>query len=83
VGGSSVDNEQIMFGYSVTRLIDPNKVATTRARDRRCDHSQETNRHGVISTGIKTREGFTRSRRRINRDMMSPASMLRSITIQQ
>ena len=28
VGGHSVDNEQIMFGYSVTGVIDPNKVAT-------------------------------------------------------
>jgi selenide,water dikinase len=27
IGGHSVDNEQIMFGYSVTGLIDPNKVA--------------------------------------------------------
>src|SRR5689334_24406410 len=25
IGGHSVDNEQIMFGYSVTGLIDPNK----------------------------------------------------------
>src|SRR5258708_23429012 len=28
VGGHSVDNEQIMFGYSVTRAIDPNHVST-------------------------------------------------------
>ena len=28
VGGHSVDNEQIMFGYSVTGVIDPNRVAT-------------------------------------------------------
>ena len=28
LGGHSVDNEQIMFGYSITGLIDPNKVAT-------------------------------------------------------
>ena len=28
VGGHSVDNEQIMFGYSVTGTIDPNRVAT-------------------------------------------------------
>jgi selenide,water dikinase len=27
IGGHSVDNEQIMFGYSVTGFIDPNKVA--------------------------------------------------------
>jgi selenide,water dikinase len=28
IGGHSVDNEQIMFGYSVTGIIDPSKVAT-------------------------------------------------------
>jgi selenide, water dikinase len=28
VGGHSVDNEQIMFGYSITGVIDPNHVAT-------------------------------------------------------
>ena len=28
LGGHSVDNQQIMFGYSVTGVIDPNKVAT-------------------------------------------------------
>jgi selenide,water dikinase len=28
LGGHSVDNQQIMFGYAVTGIIDPNKVAT-------------------------------------------------------
>src|SRR5207244_12186893 len=28
IGGHSVDNEQIMFGYSVTGVIDPKHVAT-------------------------------------------------------
>lgn len=28
VGGHSVDNEQIMFGYAITGLIDPRKIAT-------------------------------------------------------
>lgn len=27
IGGHSVDNQQIMFGYSVTGVIDPNKIA--------------------------------------------------------
>src|SRR5262245_25574648 len=54
VGGHSVDNEQIMFGYSVTGVIDPNKVATT-SGSRPGDviilpHPIGT---GVISTGIK------------------------------
>jgi selenide,water dikinase len=28
IGGHSVDNEQIMFGYSVTGIIDPGKIAS-------------------------------------------------------
>jgi selenide,water dikinase len=28
IGGHSVDNQQIMFGYAVTGVIDPNKIAT-------------------------------------------------------
>ncbi len=28
IGGHSVDNSEIMFGYSITGVIDPNKVAT-------------------------------------------------------
>ena len=34
IGGHSVDNQQIMFGYAVTGVIDPNKVARTRERNR-------------------------------------------------
>jgi selenide,water dikinase len=54
VGGHSVDNEQIMFGYSVTGVIDPNKVATN-AGARPGDSIILTKPigTGVISTGIK------------------------------
>lgn len=54
VGGHSVDNEQIMFGYSVTGVIDPNKVATN-AGARAGDVLILTKPigTGVISTGIK------------------------------
>lgn len=54
VGGHSVDNEQIMFGYSVTGVIDPNKVATN-AGARQGDAIILTKPigTGVISTGIK------------------------------
>jgi selenide, water dikinase len=54
VGGHSVDNEQIMFGYSVTGVIDPNKVATN-AGARPGDTLILTKPigTGVISTGIK------------------------------
>jgi len=54
VGGHSVDNEQIMFGYSVTGVIDPNHVATnsgTRPGD--VIILTKPIGTGVISTGIK------------------------------
>jgi selenide, water dikinase len=54
LGGHSVDNEQIMFGYSVTGIIDPDKVATN-AGARAGDVIILTKPigTGVISTGIK------------------------------
>lgn len=54
LGGHSVDNEQIMFGYSVTGVIDPNKVASN-AGARAGDVIILTKPigTGVISTGIK------------------------------
>jgi len=54
VGGHSVDNEQIMFGYSVTGVIDPNHVATN-ASAQPGDVILLTKPigTGVISTGIK------------------------------
>jgi selenide,water dikinase len=54
VGGHSVDNEQIMFGYSVTGVIDPNKVATNAgARPGELIILTKPIGTGVISTGIK------------------------------
>jgi selenide, water dikinase len=54
LGGHSVDNEQIMFGYSVTGLIDPNKVATNAgARPGDVVILTKPIGTGVISTGIK------------------------------
>jgi selenide, water dikinase len=54
VGGHSVDNEQIMFGYSVTGVIDPNKVATNAgARPGEMIILTKPIGTGVISTGIK------------------------------
>jgi selenide,water dikinase len=54
VGGHSVDNEQIMFGYSVTGVIDPNKVATNAgARPGEIIILTKPIGTGVISTGIK------------------------------
>ena len=54
IGGHSVDNEQIMFGYSVTGLIDPNQVATNSgARAGDVIILTKPIGTGVISTGIK------------------------------
>ena len=54
LGGHSVDNEQIMFGYSVTGVIDPNKIATNSgARPGDIVILTKPIGTGVISTGIK------------------------------
>jgi selenide,water dikinase len=54
IGGHSVDNEQIMFGYSVTGVIDPNKVATNAgARPGDVLILTKPIGTGIISTGIK------------------------------
>ena len=54
IGGHSVDNEQIMFGYSVTGVIDPNKVARNAgARPGDVIILTKPIGTGVISTGIK------------------------------
>jgi selenide,water dikinase len=54
IGGHSVDNEQIMFGYSVTGLIDPNKIAkNSGAQPGDVIILTKPIGTGVISTGIK------------------------------
>jgi len=54
IGGHSVDNEQIMFGYSVTGVIDPNKVATNSgAQPGDAIILTKPLGTGVISTAIK------------------------------
>src|SRR5687767_3553166 len=54
IGGHSVDSEQIMFGYAVTGVIDPKKIASN-AGARAGDVVILTKAigTGVISTGIK------------------------------
>jgi selenide, water dikinase len=54
IGGHSVDNAQIMFGYSVTGVIDPNRIASN-AGARAGDAIILTKPlgTGIISTGIK------------------------------
>ena len=54
IGGHSVDNEQIMFGYAVTGVIDPGKIATNAgARPGDVIILTKPIGTGVISTGIK------------------------------
>ena len=54
LGGHSVDNEQIMFGYSVTGVIDPHRVATNAgAQPGDVIILTKPIGTGVISTGIK------------------------------
>jgi selenide,water dikinase len=54
IGGHSVDNEQIMFGYSVTGVIHPEEVATNSgARPGDVLILTKPIGTGVISTGIK------------------------------
>jgi selenide, water dikinase len=54
VGGHSVDNEQIMFGYSITGVIDPARIATNSgAQPGDVIILTKPIGTGVISTGIK------------------------------
>jgi len=54
VGGHSVDNQQIMFGYAVTGTIDPRRVVTNRgARAGDVLLLTKPVGTGVVSTGIK------------------------------
>jgi selenide,water dikinase len=54
VGGHSVDNAQIMFGYAVTGVIDPARVVTNRgARPGEALILTKPVGTGVVSTGIK------------------------------
>lgn len=54
LGGHSVDNQQIMFGYAVTGVIDPNQVATNAgARPGDVIILTKPIGTGVVSTGIK------------------------------
>lgn len=54
LGGHSVDNEQIMFGYSVTGIIDPRKVAANSGvRENDAIILTKPIGTGIISTAIK------------------------------
>ncbi|MDQ3745472.1 MAG: selenide, water dikinase SelD [Acidobacteriota bacterium] len=64
VGGHSVDNQQIMFGYAVTGTIDPRRVVTNRgARAGDALLLTKPIGTGVISTGIKFGKANTEAMR--------------------
>jgi selenide,water dikinase len=57
IGGHSVDNKQIMFGYSVTGIIDPRKIATNSgARPGDVVVLTKPIGTGVISAGIRVQK---------------------------
>ena len=62
LGGHSVDNQQIMFGYAVTGVIDPARVVTNRgARPGDALLLTKPVGTGVVSTGIKSSPSTIRS----------------------
>jgi selenide, water dikinase len=75
IGGHSVDNSQIMFGYSVTGVIDPNKVATNAgARPGDVIILTKPIGTGVISTGIKFGKAATEVVAESVATMLTPGS---------
>jgi selenide, water dikinase len=75
VGGHSVDNEQIMFGYSVTGVIDPNKIARNAgAQPGDAIILTKPLGTGVISTGIKRGEASADVVKNSIATMLTPGS---------
>ena len=73
IGGHSVDSEQIMFGYSVTGVIDPTKIATNAgARPGDVIILTKPIGTGVISTGIKLGKASDRTVAASVETMMTP-----------
>lgn len=75
IGGHSVDNQQIMFGYSVTGVIDPNKVAkNSGAVPGDVIILTKPIGTGVISTGIKRGKAAESIVRASVETMLTPGS---------
>ncbi|MFN2510357.1 MAG: selenide, water dikinase SelD [Pyrinomonadaceae bacterium] len=73
IGGHSVDNEQIMFGYSVTGVIDPDKIATNSgARAGDVIILTKPIGTGIISTGIKWGKTNERVASKSEETMLTP-----------
>lgn len=73
IGGHSVDNDQIMFGYSVTGVIDPRKVATNDgARPGDVLILTKPIGTGIISTGVKFKKADAEVMARSSATMLTP-----------
>ena len=73
VGGHSVDNQQIMFGYSVTGIIHPNEIAkNSGARPGDLLILTKPIGTGVISTGIKFEKASDAMTRASVETMLTP-----------
>jgi len=73
IGGHSVDNQQIMFGYSVTGVIHPGKVARNAgARQGDVIILTKSIGTGVISTGIKFAKASNEAVERSVQTMLTP-----------
>ena len=73
VGGHSVQNEQIMFGYSVTGLIDPQQLATNSgARPGDVLILTKPLGTGLISTGVKFGKATAEMEEQARETMLSP-----------
>jgi len=73
IGGHSVDSEQIMFGYAVTGVIDPAKIASNAgARPGDVIILTKPIGTGVISTGIKLGKASDETVKASVETMMTP-----------
>jgi selenide,water dikinase len=73
IGGHSVDSEQIMFGYAVTGVVDPQKIATNAgAQPGDVIILTKPLGTGVISTGIKFGKASSEVMARSVETMLTP-----------
>ncbi|MFN0120718.1 MAG: selenide, water dikinase SelD [Blastocatellia bacterium] len=76
IGGHSVDNDDIMFGYSVTGVIDPRNIATNNgARPGDVLLLTKPLGTGIISTGVKFRKATAETMAASTATMLTSARM--------
>lgn len=80
LGGHSVDNQQIMFGYAVTGVIDPRRVAANSgARPDDLVILTKPIGTGIISTGIKFAKASAETAASSIKTMLTPNSHAASL----